>query len=286
LFENNIGLKLSIDEVSLSNGELYTVLTNKKAKGKKGSLAAIVKGTKFNEIQCILSKIPIKTRNIVTEITLDMSPTMAAISRNLFPNAILVTDRFHVQQVISGAVQEVRIDIRKKIIKEENEKWKQAKENKTRYVPSLYNNGDTRKQLLARSRHLLFKPKSKWSDRQLERSQILFNEYPVLKKMYDLSMYFRSCYENSKSIPVAKEKFNKWYFKVKSYYEKEPQLDSMMIAADTLVKHKKTILNYFINRSTNAGAESFNAKLKGFRAVVRGVSDKKFFLFRIAKLYG
>ncbi|CDD83255.1 transposase [Bacteroides sp. CAG:462] len=32
-------------------------------------------------------------------------------------------------------------------------------------------------------------------------------------------------------------------------------------------------------------AESFNAKIKLFRANLRGVADKKFFLFRIAKLY-
>ena len=33
-------------------------------------------------------------------------------------------------------------------------------------------------------------------------------------------------------------------------------------------------------------AESFNAKIKLFRANLRGVADKEFFLFRIAKLYG
>jgi hypothetical protein len=48
----------------------------------------------------------------------------------------------------------------------------------------------------------------------------------------------------------------------------------------------ETNLNYFNNRSTNAAAESFNAKLKGFRTLVRGVTDIKFFLFRVAKLYG
>ncbi|MDO8529120.1 MAG: DDE transposase, partial [bacterium] len=37
--------------------------------------------------------------------------------------------------------------------------------------------------------------------------------------------------------------------------------------------------------STNASAESFNAKLKNFRTVVRGVRDKKFHLFRVSKLY-
>jgi hypothetical protein len=35
-----MGEYLSIDETSLSHGELYTILTNKKAKGKKGSIVA------------------------------------------------------------------------------------------------------------------------------------------------------------------------------------------------------------------------------------------------------
>jgi transposase len=45
------------------------------------------------------------------------------------------------------------------------------------------------------------------------------------------------------------------------------------------------ILNFFDNRSTNANAESFNSKIKGFRANLRGVTDVKFFLFRLEKLF-
>ncbi|MGA5621838.1 transposase [Pedobacter suwonensis] len=45
------------------------------------------------------------------------------------------------------------------------------------------------------------------------------------------------------------------------------------------------MLNFFINRSTNASAESFNAKIKAFRATSRGVRDIKFFLFRLSKIY-
>ena len=40
------------------------------------------------------------------------------------------------------------------------------------------------------------------------------------------------------------------------------------------------------NCSSNAMPESFNAKIKLFRANLRGVVDMKLFLFRIAKLYG
>lgn len=45
LFPENIGPYLSIDETALSYDELYTIVTNKEAKGRKGSVVAIVRGT-------------------------------------------------------------------------------------------------------------------------------------------------------------------------------------------------------------------------------------------------
>lgn len=45
------------------------------------------------------------------------------------------------------------------------------------------------------------------------------------------------------------------------------------------------IRNFFERRATNAAAESFNAKIKAFRAQFRGVRDKAFFLYRLTKLY-
>ena len=239
------------------------------------------KGTKANDIIKILKKIPYKRRKLVKEVTLDMSGSMNVIIRESFPNAILVTDRFHVQKIVSEAVQEIRIDIRKEVIKSENEAYKKSKEENKKYYPKVYENGDSIKQLLARSRYLLFKSKSKWTDRQKERADILFKEYPEIENAYNLSMMFRSFYEYSKSVKEAKKKLDNWYKKVK-----EKNIDSFLMAADSIRIHENKILNYFINRSTNASAESFNAKLKGFRAVVRGVRDKKFFLFRVAKLYG
>ena len=55
--------------------------------------------------------------------------------------------------------------------------------------------------------------------------------------------------------------------------------------AATVYEHHEEILNFFINRSTNASAESFNAKIKAFRASLRGVTDMKFFLFRVATIF-
>ncbi|MGO1597527.1 MAG: transposase [Sphingobacterium sp.] len=53
----------------------------------------------------------------------------------------------------------------------------------------------------------------------------------------------------------------------------------------TINIHHKKILNYSENKSTNASAESFNAKIKAFRSQFRGVKDINFFLFRLTKLF-
>lgn len=96
LFANNIGEYLSIDESSLSQGELYTILTNKAVKGQKGALIAIVKGAESELVIKVLQKIKESARKKVKEVTLDLAPTMAKIVRKSFPKAKLVSDRFHV----------------------------------------------------------------------------------------------------------------------------------------------------------------------------------------------
>ncbi len=280
IFPENMGTRFSIDETSLSNGELYTIVTNKDAKGKKGSLVAIIKGTKASFVSSILMKIPMRERLKVEIITLDMSNAMDWIVRACFPNTKKVIDRFHAQKLVTEALQEMRITERWKAIDEENELIGSCKKMKINYNPLTYTNGDIKKQLLARSRYLLFKPQSKWSEGQKERSKILFAKFPELKKGYELSMMFRSIYHYSKTMGEAKEKLDNWYAKTE-----EKGYKSFITAAHSIKNHEGWILNYFPERETNASAESFNAKLKGFRAMVQGVKDKKFFLFRVCKIF-
>ena len=61
--------------------------------------------------------------------------------------------------------------------------------------------------------------------------------------------------------------------------------DSFQVVKQTIYESYTDILNFFDNRSTNASAESFNAKIKNFRAQLRGISDVKYFLFRLQKIY-
>lgn len=229
----------------------------------------------------VFSKIPQKAREAVKEVTLDFSSSMEHAARATFPNARITTDRFHVAQIVTEALQQVRIALRWKAIQEETARMKIARRKHKSYRPVVYANGDTKKQLLARSRYLLFKPSSQWTRSQRERADILFAVFPVLANGYKLSMQFRNVYEQSRTKEEGRRKFHAW---CRTVHEKS--CDAFRTVAEYLKQHIETILNYFPHRSTNASAESFNAKLKGFRALIRGVRDAKFFLYRVTMIYG
>jgi transposase len=280
LFADNIGPYLSIDETSLANGELYTILTNKAAKGKQGTIVAIIAGTQAETVIDIIKKIAERKRNEVKEVTLDMAASMELIAKKCFPRADLVTDRFHVQRLALDAVQDMRIKFRWEAIDAENEGYEKAKENKTTYEPEILSNGDSRKQLLARGRYVLYKQSGDWTKRQKERAKLLFSLYPDLKRAYDLSCDLRNIYESSDKRILGFTRLAKWYEKVR-----QSGFKVFNTVARSLENHYATIANYFLKRSTNASAESFNAKVKAFRSQFRGVKSIEFFLYRLTKLY-
>ena len=157
LFPENIGPRLAIDESSLSNGELYTFVTNREAHTREQSLIAVVAGTKSEDVIAVLQRIGEQQRNAVEEVTLDLSESMRKIVRTVFPKASRVIDRFHIQKLACEAVQELRIKHRWDAIQQANDEMEEAKHNGEDYVPFRYSNGYTRKELLIRSRYLLFK---------------------------------------------------------------------------------------------------------------------------------
>lgn len=274
LFADNLGPQLSIDETSLSNGELYTILTNKAGHGQKGTLVAMIKGTKAETVIDVLQQIPKNLRDKVEEITLDMAGSMNLVVKHCFGRAIKVIDRFHVQKLAYEALQEIRIKHRWDAIDEETNTIDNARWEKTEYVPFRFDNGDSKKQLLARSRYLLFKSADKWSESQKQRAKILFAQYPDIKQAFDLTHSLRMIFSHTKDKRVAFTKLARWYNDVT-----ESGLQTFNTISATIYTHYKEILNFFDNRSTNASAESFNAKLKDFRANLRGVRDVNFFLF-------
>lgn len=280
LYPENLSHQLSLDEVSLSDGELYTVLTSKKGMGRKGSIVAIIKGTKSDNVIGYLLKINKKLRLNVKGITLDMAGSMKLIAKRCFPNATQIIDRFHVQKLAIEALQELRISHRWEAIEQENNLLMEVKEKKNNPEIETFENGDTRKQLLARSRYLLYKTREKWTESQNQRAEILFSQYPDLEKAYNLSDGLRKIYNQNIQKSVAMLKLAHWFKEVE-----ESRFKAFSVLRKTIINHYNEILNYFERRSTNASAESFNAKIKNFRLQLRGVRDKAFFLFRLSKLF-
>ena len=279
IFPKNTGPLLSIDEVSLSKGELYTFVTNKEGRGKKGSMVACVKGTLAKDITDVLQLLPLEARNKVEEVTLDMANNMELAAKTSFPKATLVTDRFHVVRLALDALQHLRIKHRWEAIDRENEAISDAKEKNETYQPELLSNGDTVKQLLARSRYIIAKKATKWTENQCKRADLLFQQFPDLKKAYEHIMEFRNVYEEQiKS--TAKTKLIRWLEKTNSL-----NINVFNSVSNTIQNNFDNIMAFFNNRNTNANAESFNAKIKLFRANLRGVDDTQFFLFRLTHLF-
>lgn len=279
LYPQNVGLYLSIDEVSLSKGELYTYITNKAAKGKKGTLVASIKGTLSKDITQALHKIPLELRMQVREVTLDMANNMAHAVKMSFPNAMLTTDHFHVIKLAMEALQHIRVKYRWEEMDKENEAIKEAKSKGMKYQPITLSNEDTPKQLLARCRYIVAKKADEWTPSQELRAKLLFERFPLLEKAYKHVLQLRGIYTNSIRVNAEKDLLN-WLEKTKKL-----QIKEFNTVANTIEDKLHTILNFFVNRNTNANAESFNAKIKLFRANLRGVTDTKFFLFRLEKLF-
>jgi transposase len=312
LLEKNMGPRLSIDETSLQE-DLFTILSNKDGHGRRGTVIAAVRGTKASEVIRILMQIPQEKRIEVREVTMDFSDSMYSIVSAVFPNATIVIDCFHIIKRCGDAVEEIRLRSKREAIKDQRKKQaefrnkleQRVKQRKyyrkkhprrykgrkrgrkpirlnERFKPEILDNGDTGVELLTRSRGLLRVSRNNWSDTQKIRAGLLFSLYPKIKEAYNLVDSLRNVFRMKTLDRVnARNRLHEWYQKVAGC-----SLREVKSARDAVRFKEEEVLNYFINRSTNAAAESLNSKLKRFRAQLHGVSDLPFFMYRVSLIFG
>jgi len=316
LLPQNVGKDLGIDETSLQ-GELYTIVHNKDAHGRKGAIIAVVKGTNPADVLKVLMQLPEDKRDMVESITMDLSDCMRAIAREAFPNATAIRDCFHVVKRGGEGCEEIRLRLKREAVKELNKqkaefrkslerlaaqrkayrermrakhgkKWKKSKRGKkpkrlnTRFEPARLGNGETPVEALTRCRKQLSMSREKWSATQEKRAKTLFERYPKLEEAYNLINSLRAIFRNRKlTKETAKTRLGEWYGKVAACTLRE-----VKSVRDTIKFYEDEILNYFIGRKTNASAESLNSKIKCFRAQLKGVKDIPFFMYRLATVLG
>lgn len=189
----------------------------------------------------------------------------------------MTNDRFHVQKLFYEAIDELHISYRWTARDFENDKIQRCRKRNIEYVSFRHTNGDTRKQLPARAKHVLVKHFTKWTESQKIRAEIIFDFYPELKSVYNPALKSTNIYNKNYNKDVARAKLALWYNKIEQL-----RYGCFRTVANTMQSYYKAILNYFVNRETNAFAESFNAKIKAFRALFRGVGYIPFFILDYA----
>ena len=221
LFPENFGKDMSLDETCLSNGEVYTVLTNKAAHGGRGALAAMVRGVASDVVSAILKKVPRELRRKVETVTTDLSSAMMLTVRTVFPKAMLINDRFHVQQLMTEAIDQMRIAFRW-VVKEHRARRKAVhtraeKDLIGEWEPVRMANGETKPQVMARSRHILLMHKSKWNDQQKARAAVLFQMFPDLEKAYNLYLSLVDIFNRKSKPAAARLNLARWYNDVEAF---------------------------------------------------------------------
>jgi transposase len=289
----NFGEKMAIDEKHIG-GIFYTIISNLETK----KIATILKTVKAKEIKACLYDLPQEIRYKVTTLTRDLAGVFENVGQEVFRNSQHIADKFHVLKLGFEALQSIRIKYRQASLTEERlrvesfkvaeaQRRNDAKKNHENFIPrklpapSLLRNGETKLQLLARSRYLLFKFESEWTPEQSERAKILFEIFPEIEKAYKIIKKFRIFYQINPT-----QNTEKAAIKLKEWLEFVGATDIPEIQnfASTVIRHKTYILNYFENGNTNALAESINNKIQRFLINNHGTRDSLFFFFRINNL--
>ena len=262
-------------------------------------------------------QLPADKREMVEDITMDLSDCMRAIAREAFPKATVIRDCFHVVKRGGEGCEEIRLRLKREAVKDmkrqkaefrkylkelaaqgkkyrermrkkHGKNWKKSKRGRkpkrlnARFEPERLENGETPVEALTRCRKQLSMSREKWSATQEKRAKILFALYPKLEEAYNLINSLRTIFKNKTlTKETARQKFREWYGKVAACTLRE-----VKSVRDTIRYYEDEILNYFDGRKTNASAESLNSKIKCFRAQVKGVMDIPFFMYRLATVLG
>jgi transposase len=286
----NIGESMAIDEKHIG-GQFYTVLTN----AKTSKVAMLCSSIQISDLNHSLSKFGDKLSSI-RYITRDLSPTFKKVATLNFPNAEHIADKFHVIRHAIDTVQSVRIRLKQEVLKQQREEQKEHdkhyKELKNKsfigpkmklskkYKPEKLSNGETKAEILTRSRYICSISQDNWNEYQRKRASLLFETFPELQDVYNKILEFRNWY---KAKPKQYEPFmnerNLWNW---IYEVENSQINELANFANLVINHENEILNYHkMGNKTNAIAESINAKINNANMKNNGARDTDFFNYRL-----
>ena len=256
----HVGSHMNIDEKMI--GKRYcTILSN----AKSGKIAMLLESMKPQIISDALSNFGAEVLNRVKQISCDMSAMFKRLCKQWFPQAIITVDKFHVIKHILDFLQGLRIETKNELCKDDNQ--------------HIQGTPWTKKELLTKSRYLLFKSKSKWSDDETIIADHLFKLYPNIQLAYGYVERFRQWYDIANKIKPKwwlEKHLEQWVEDIEIDFPKASQFIRKM-----LTKHEEHIVNFFTDGLTNSKAENLNGKIQRFVANNYGLRNRDFFYYRL-----
>jgi transposase len=233
---------LSIDEFSIRKKHEYAVALSDP---KEQELIAILPSRKKDDlIDYFEQEWPEEVRKNIKAISMDMWNAYNSMAQQVFPNAKIVVDKFHIVMKVGDALDNVR----KKIKKEAND------ENSTKFY---------------KSRNLLRKNGEELTDEEHDKLIELFKLSPNLEKAWELKEEFRDVLQMNK-VSEAKSALNDWYECVI-----DSGLKSFLEAKKTVENWEDKLLNFFETKISNGFAEGINNKIKLIKRIGYGVTNLK-----------
>lgn len=167
--------RLSLDEFSREKGKrkFVTVVSDL----DKSSLLEVIDSHKSDEIIEVLKAQPQAMRENVKEVSVDMWGGFQKVIKEVFPNALIVIDRFHVMKLVNKALNKIRLLLELKGLK---------------------------------NRCLLLKNAENLTEEEKEELKTLLNQSPCLSIAYELKEELRNIYETSTTVKMGLRKLEKW----------------------------------------------------------------------------
>jgi transposase len=166
---------LSLDEFSRQKGNRKFVTAVSDL--DRGSLLEVINSHKSEEIIEVLKQQPQTLREQVQEVSVDMWGGFKRVIQEVFPNALIVIDRFHVMKLVNQAVNQIRLDLELKGLK---------------------------------NRGLLLRNGSDLSSEEQKELESLLNSSACLGIAYELKEELREIYETSSTVKSGWRQLKKW----------------------------------------------------------------------------
>lgn len=230
-----------------------------------GSLIDIIDNRKYTKLKLYFSRIPRKIRKKVKTICIDIYPPYIKLIREMFPNAEIIIDRFHIIQNINREFNKYRIQLMNKYKNRNKESHKYTK--------------------LKNYWRLLLKDYSEVSYAKTHYSRTFsgtVSNKQVLDYILSIDETLANNYKVMQDIRYAVKQRNMELFK--SVIESDTNLYSKGIkkAINTIRKHNNYMLNSIKYKYSNGVLEGINNKIKLIKRISYGYSS--FYNFRLRVL--